>query len=347
MLEFDYMKFVTAAWDSDIVSGIGQIHEYKGRQDFYLQQKPHELTRLIEVAKIQSTESSNKIEGILTTSTRIRQLLAEKTSPRNRDESEILGYRDVLNTIHENYEYIPVRPSFILQLHRDLYKYSFSSTGGKFKSVQNYINAKATDGSEFVLFTPLAPSETPRAIESICLNYNQLAGTGKLDDLILVAIFICDFLCVHPFLDGNGRMSRLLTTLLLYRSGYQIGKYISLEKLVEQTKVGYYDALQKISRNWHTGSNDYRPFIKYLLKIILRAYRELDERIELVEENLPAYEMVKTVVEKMLGSFSKKAILERCPSIGSSSVEMALKKLKDEQVIKTIGAGRNTRYVRR
>lgn len=346
MREFDYKQFIAAEWDSEIVTGIGQIHEYKGRQNFYLQQKSQELTRLVEVAKIQSTESSNKIEGILTTSTRIRQLLAEKTTPKNRDESEILGYRDVLNTIHENYEYIPIRPSFILQLHRDLYKYSLSSTGGKFKNVQNYINAKTADGSEFVLFTPLSPSETPRAVESICQNYNQFAATGKLDDLIFAAIFICDFLCVHPFLDGNGRMSRLLTTLLLYRSGYQICKYISLEKIIEQTKDAYYDALRKISQDWHTGNNDYRPFIKYLLKIILRAYRELDERIELVEENLPAYEMVKSVVEKMLGSFSKKDILERCPSIGSSSVEMALKKLKAEQVIKTIGAGRNTRYVR-
>ena len=346
MRKFDYKKFVAAEWNSAIVSGIGQIHEYKGRQAVYLQQKPHELTRLIEFAKIQSTESSNKIEGVLTTSTRIRQLLAEKTSPRNRDENEILGYRDVLNTIHENYEYIPVRPSFILQLHRDLYKYSLSSTGGKFKNVQNYINAKSPDGNELVLFTPLAPSETPQAIESICFNYNQLAGTGKLDDLILSAIFICDFLCVHPFLDGNGRMSRLITLLLLYRSGYQIGKYISLEKIIEQTKDSYYDALRKISQDWHTETNDYRPFIEYLLKIILHAYRELDERIELVSGNLPAYEMVKTVVEKILGSFSKQDILERCPSIGSSSVEIALKKLKDEQVIKSIGAGRNTRYVR-
>ena len=337
MREFDYKQFVAAEWDSEIVTGIGQIHEYKGRQDFYLQRNSQELTRLIEVAKIQSTESSNKIEGIRTTSTRLRQLLAEKTTPRNRDESEILGYRDVLSTIHENYEYIPVRPPFILQLHRDLFKYSFSSTGGKFKNV---------NGSEFVLFTPVSPTETPQAVESICLNYNQLAGAGKLDDLILTGIFICDFLCVHPFLDGNGRMSRLLTTLLLYRSGYQIGKYISLEKIIEQTKDGYYDALRKISQDWHADSNDYRPFIKYLLKIILRAYRELDERIELVVEKLPAYEMVKVVVEKMLGSFSKREILERCPSIGSSSVEMALKKLKDEQVIKTIGAGRNTRYVR-
>ena len=346
MREFDYKQFVAAEWDSEIVTGIGQIHEYKGRQDFYLQRNPQELTRLIEVAKIQSTESSNKIEGIRTTSTRLRQLLAEKTAPKNRDESEILGYRDVLNTIHENYDYIPIRPSFILQLHRDLFKYSFSSTGGKFKNVQNYITARTADGSEFVLFTPVSPTETPQAVESICLNYNQLAGAGKLDDLILTGIFICDFLCVHPFLDGNGRMSRLLTTLLLYRSGYQIGKYISLEKIIEQTKDGYYDALRKISQDWHADSNDYRPFIKYLLKIILRAYRELDERIELVVENLPAYEMVKVVVEKMLGSFSKREILERCPSIGSSSVEMALKKLKDAQVIKTIGAGRNTRYVR-
>lgn len=345
MREFDYKKYLDAQWNSEIVSYIGQIHEYKGRQDFYLKQKPQELSKLIEVSKIQSTESSNKIEGILTTSTRIRQLMSEKTSPKNRDESEILGYRDVLNTIHENYEYIPIRPSYILQLHRDLYKYSYSSTGGKFKNVQNYINVKTTGGSEYVLFTPLSPSETPVAMESLCQNYNKVSATGKLDELILIGIFIYDFLCIHPFLDGNGRMSRLLTTLMLYKSSYQISKYISLEKIIEQTKDGYYEALREISRDWYEGTNDYSVFIKYLLKIILRAYRELDERIELVAEKLPAYEMVKKVVENMLGSFTKKEVLERCPIIGSSSVETALKKLKDEHVIKSIGVGRTTRYI--
>ena len=343
---FDYRKFLTTEWDSEILSYIGKIHEYKGRQDFYMVKKSQELDKLIDIAKIQSTESSNKIEGIVTTSTRIQQLLNEKTTPQNRDETEILGYRDVLNTIHENYAYIPIRVSHILQLHRDLYKYSYSDVGGKFKIVQNYINVKTQDGAEYVLFTPLSPFETPAALEKICADYERESTEGNLDELILIAIFISDFLCIHPFSDGNGRMSRLLTTLMLYRSGYFIGRYISLEKIIEETKIGYYESLRETSKNWHEGTNDYKPVIKYFLKTLLRAYKELEERIQLIEEKLSAYEMVKKVVESTLGTFTKKKILEKCPKIGSSSVESALKKLKDEGFIKSLGAGRNTKYVR-
>ena len=345
MREFNYKKIITSEWDSEILSLSGKIHEYKGRQEIYLKQKAQELNRLIDIAKIQSTENSNKIEGIMTTSTRMNQLLNEKTVPKNRDESEILGYRDVLNTIHENYKYIPIRPNYILQLHRDLYKYS-SMNGGKFKSVQNYINMKTSDGSEYVLFTPLEPFETPTAVEMICKNYEEITDSGQLDELLLMSIFISDFLCIHPFSDGNGRMSRLLTTLILYRNNYFVGKYISLEKIIEGTKFEYYEALRETSKNWHSGENDYKPFIKYLLKTILRAYKELDERILLIEEKLTSYEMVKKVVESTLGVFTKKELMEKCPKIGSSSVEAALKKLKEEQIIKSLGAGRNTKYVR-
>lgn len=343
---FDYENFLHKQWDSEILSYIGKIHEYKGRQEFYLKQKSKELSKLIDIAKIQSTESSNKIEGIVTTSTRIHQLLNEKTTPKNRDEGEILGYRDVLNTIHENYEYIPIRSSYILQLHRDLYKYSYFAAGGKFKSVQNYINVKTSEGNEYVLFTPLSPYETPDAVDSICQNYNKIINSEKLDELLLIPIFISDFLCIHPFNDGNGRMSRLLTTLMLYRNEYFVGKYISMEKIIEQTKIAYYESLQETSHNWHEGYNDYRPFIKYFLQTALKAYKELEERIQLVEDKLSAYEMVKKIVESTLGTFTKKEIMEKCPKIGSSSVESALKKLKDEGMIKSLGVGRNTRYVR-
>ena len=343
MREFNYKKFITAEWDSEILSYIGKIHEYKGKQEFYLKQKPQELNRLIDIAKIQSTESSNKIEGVVTTSTRIHKLLSEKTSPKNRDESEILGYRDVLNTIHENYDFIPIRPNYILQLHRDLYKYS-TANGGIFKSVQNYINARTSNGGEYVLFRPLDPFETPTAVDMICKNYEEISNSEKLDELLLLPIFISDFLCIHPFIDGNGRMSRLLTTLILYKHGYFVGKYISLEKIIEETKISYYEALQETSKDWHDDKNSYNPFIKYLLKIILRAYKELDERIILIEDKLSAYDMVKKVVESTLGTFTKKEIAEKCPKIGNSSVEAALKKLKDEKIINALGVGRSTKY---
>ena len=214
-------------------------------KELYLKQKPAALEKLVEIAKIQSTEASNKIEGIVTTSTRLQQLVMEKTTPKNRDEEEIMGYRDVLNTIHESYEYIPIRSSYILQLHRDLYQYSQKDIGGRFKNTQNVIAESHPDGLQTVRFTPLAPYETPGAIDSICDNFNHAIDACIVDPLVLIPIFINDFLCIHPFNDGNGRMSRLLTTLLLYRCGYVVGRYISLESKIEKTKENYYDVLEQ------------------------------------------------------------------------------------------------------
>ena len=232
MRDFDYTKLKDRTWGSEILGYVAQIHEYKGRQQILLKEQPLELERLVEIAKVQSTEASNEIEGIRTTNTRLKQLCADKTAPRTRDEKEIMGYRDVLNTIHESYEFIPLRPNYILQLHRDLYRYSEKGIGGSFKNTQNYITATDASGNSFVLFTPLPPYETPGAIEKICDSYNRVIDTQEIDPLILIPVAIHDFLCVHPFNDGNGRMSRLLTTLLLYRASYHVGKYISLESKI-------------------------------------------------------------------------------------------------------------------
>ena len=251
MRSFDYRRLADQAWDTDIVNLVAKIHERKGRQDLFIRQKPIELNRLVELAKIQSTEASNKIEGIVTTSTRIKQLFAEKTTPRNRDEDEIMGYRDVLNIIHESNAYIPIRPAYILQLHRELLKRAGLSYGGHFKHVQNYINETKTDGTVVTRFTPIAPYETPDAVESLCNTYEQAVANEKIDALILIPTFICDFLCIHPFNDSNGRMSRLLTLLLLYKNGYRVGKYISIEKQIEQTKDRYYDTLKEADAGWH------------------------------------------------------------------------------------------------
>ncbi len=245
MRTFDYEQLARRTWDSDILNLVAKIHECKGRQDLFIRQKPVELSRLVEIARIQSTEASNKIEGIVTTSTRMKQLFEEKTTPRNRDEDEIMGYRDVLNTIHESNEYIPIRSSYILQLHRDLLKRTGLSYGGQFKNTQNYINEIRPDGTMVTRFTPVEPYDTPEAVERICSSYETAIKGEKIDALILIPVFICDFLCIHPFNDGNGRMSRLLTLLLLYKSGYSVGKYISIEKQIEKTKDQYYDALKE------------------------------------------------------------------------------------------------------
>lgn len=343
---FDYAELKTKHWDNEILGLVAQIHECKGRQELYLQQKPEELKRLVEIAKVQSTEASNEIEGIRTTNTRLKQLCADKTTPKNRDEKEIMGYRDVLNTIHENFEYIPIRSGYILQLHRDLYQYSEKGIGGTFKNTQNYISTTDADGNSFVLFTPLPPYETPEAIERICESYNHVIDSQEIDPLILIPAFIHDFLCIHPFNDGNGRMSRLLTTLLLYRSGYVVGRYISLESKIAKNKELYYDTLEECQKGWHEGNEDISPFIKYLLSTILAAYRDFEERVSLILMKLPSVELVRRAAYRKIGKFTKNDIMELCPSIGKTSIENALKKLVESGVIIRHGKGKSTFYTR-
>lgn len=349
MRSFDYSKFVEKTWDTDILNLVAKIHEYKGRQDMFVRQKPVELDRLIEIAKIQSAEASNKIEGIVTTSARMKQLFEERTTPRNRDEDEIMGYRDVLNTIHESSEYIPLRPSYILQLHRDLLKRAGLSYGGHFKNVQNYINETRPDGTVVIRFTPVAPYDTANAVENLCKAYEQAVANEKIDSLILIPTFICDFLCIHPFNDGNGRMSRLLTLLLLYKNGYNVGKYISVEKQIEKTKDCYYDALEKADAGWHEETNDPTPFIRYMLQVILACYMEFEERVGLLDESSEsgtAYDIVKKYTEEKIGKFTSADVVAHCPSIGRSSALAALKRLTEEGLIIREGSGRSTFYAR-
>lgn len=347
MRKFDYNILKDRHWDSEILGLVAQIHEFKGRQDLYLKQKPTALDKLIEIAKIQSTEASNKIEGIVTTSTRVQQLCQDKTTPRTRDEEEIMGYRDVLNTIHESYEYIPVRASYILQLHRDLYKYSEKNIGGRFKNTQNIIAETQTDGTQIVRFTPLPPYETPDAIDAICESFNQVIDSCVIDPLVLIPVFINDFLCIHPFNDGNGRMSRLLTTLLLYRCGYVVGRYISIESKIEKTKSNYYDALAKSGIEWHEENNDPSPFIKYILSVVLAAYRDFESRIKFVDKKQPAIEQVRAAVKETIGKFTKSEIMDLVPSIGRASIENSLKKLTEEGFIERHGKGKSTFYTRK
>ena len=349
MRGFDYCKLAERSWPSDILNLVAKIHEYQGRQDMYVRQKPVELDRLVEIAKIQSTEASNKIEGIVTTGTRMKQLFEEKATPRNRDEDEIMGYRDVLNTIHESNAYIPIRPSYILQLHRDLFRRTGSAFGGSFINVQNYINETRPDGTTVTRFTPVTPFETPMAMDALCEAYEQARAKERIDSLILIPCFIVDFLCIHPFNDGNGRMSRLLTLLLLYKSGYSVGKYISIEKQIEKTKDRYYDVLEMADAGWHEEANDPTPFIRYLLGVILCAYREFEDRVGLMEKagaSSTAYDVVKRYVDGKIGKFTGAEVIANCPSIGRSSALAALKRLIEDGVILRKGAGRNTYYVK-
>ena len=346
MRSFNYSEIKNKRWDSETLGLVAAIYKAAGKQEMYLKQRPQELEKLVDIAKIQSTEASNAIEGIITTNTRLRQIVAEKTTPRNRNEQEIAGYRDALSIIHESFDAIPITQNYILQLHKIMCSHMSNPLAGKTKNVQNYISAAYSDGHVEVLFTPLDPFETPQALDRICEEYNRVIGNFEVDPLIAIPVFIHDFLCVHPFNDGNGRMSRLLTTLLLYRSGFYVGKYISLEAKIARDKDLYYKALRMSQIGWHEGTDDASPFIKYLLGIILSAYRDFEERFELVEEKLPAVEVVRKAVQQKIGAFTKQDVRELCPSLSLSSVEGSLRKLVESGELKREGVGRATFYHR-
>ena len=346
MRTFNYSLIRDQKWDSELLGLIAAIYKEAGKQEMYLKQRPEELEKLVEIAKVQSTEASNAIEGIVTTSTRIRQLVEEKITPRNRNEQEIAGYRDVLSIIHENFDAIPITRNYILQMHKILYSHMNNPVAGRTKTVQNYISATYPDGHTETLFTPLSPYETPEALDRICEEYNRVTGNMEIEPLIAIPVFIHDFLCIHPFNDGNGRMSRLLTTLLLYRNGFYVGKYISLEAKIARSKDLYYDALSASQNGWHEGKEDSVPFIKYLLGTIISAYRDFEERFALVEARHSAFETVQLATQKKIGRFTKQDIRELCPSLSISSIEGALRKMVESGELKREGNGKNTCYYR-
>lgn len=346
MRSFNYSAFKEQKWDSGILVLIAAIYKEAGKQEQYLKQRPQEMEKLVEIAKIQSTEASNAIEGIVTTNTRIKQLVEEKTTPRNRDEQEIAGYRDVLNVIHESFDAIPITQNYILQIHKMLYSHMNNPLAGRTKSMQNYISAAYPDGHTEILFTPLAPYETSESLDRICEEYNRVIGNLEVEPLIIIPIFIHDFLCIHPFNDGNGRMSRLLTTLLLYQNGFYIGKYISLEAKISKNKDLYYSAMSQSQTGWHEGKEDALPFIKYILGTILASYKDFEERTSFVQEKLPALEMVRMASKSKIGRFNKQDIRELCPTLSDSSIEGALRKLVAAGELKKEGKGKSTCYFR-
>ena len=346
MRTYDYSKKWQQLLTPEIVTMLSQIHEFKGEQNLFIEAKSDALTQLVEIAKIQSTDASNKIEGIYTSDERLKNLVLNKTMPRTRGEQEIAGYRDVLATIHDSYEFIPVRPSIILQLHRDLYKFSGKSIGGAYKNSDNIIAEEDAEGNRFVRFQPLPAWETPEAIEQICNAFNDVMSRGEADPLLIIPMFILDFLCIHPFNDGNGRMSRLLTLLLLYKAGYIVGKYISIEKVIETSKDTYYEALQSSSQDWHEEKNDYAHFVRYMLGVILSAYREFSERVKvLTTSGMSKPDRIREIIKDTLGKITKTEIMHKCPDISQVTIQRTLNELvKNGNIIK-IGGGRYTSYI--
>ena len=329
----------------DIVALLTQIHEFKGEQNLFIEANSDTLIQLVEIAKIQSTEASNKIEGIYTSDERLKKIVLDKTTPRTRNEQEIAGYRDVLATIHESYEYIPLRPSMILQLHRDLYKFSGMSIGGSYKNADNVIAETDAQGNRFIRFQPVPAWETAEAMEMACQAYDRAVQSGA-NPLLIIPMFILDFLCIHPFNDGNGRMARLLTLLLLYRSGYIVGKYISLEKVIEQSKETYYETLQQSSFGWHENENDYAPFVRYLLGTIVAAYRDFSDRVQfLTTKGLSKPDRIRELIKTTLGKITKTEIMEKCPDISQATVQRTLIDLQKRGEILKLSGGRYTAYI--
>lgn len=346
MRTYDYNKKWQQLLTPEIVTMLSQIHEFKGEQNLFIEAQSDTLTQLVEIAKIQSTEASNKIEGIFTSDERLKKLVTNKTTPRSRNEQEIAGYRDVLSTIHDSYEFIPVRPSIILQLHRDLYKFSGKSIGGAYKNADNVIAEEDNEGNRFIGFQPIPAWETPKSIEALCDAFDDAIARNEADPLLIIPMFILDFLCIHPFNDGNGRMSRLLTLLLLYRAGYIVGKYISIEKVIETTKDTYYEALQSSSQGWHEEENDYAHFVRYMLGVILSAYRDFSSRVRvLTTSRMSKPDRIREIIKDTLGKITKTEIMQKCPDISQVTVQRTLNDLiKNGDIIK-IGGGRYTSYI--
>jgi Fic family protein len=342
---FDYTDVPKTLLTPDIVAMLTSIHEHKGRQALFIEAHADALTTLMEIAKIQSTGASNRIEGINTTDKRLEEIVRDKSAPKNRTEQEIAGYRDVLATIHDSYDYIYPRPNIILQLHKQLYSFSRSSIGGSYKNADNYITETDANGNQSVRFQPVPAYLTADAMDRLSAAFIESLKKDEYDALLLIPMFVLDFLCIHPFNDGNGRISRLLTLLLFYRAGYIVGKYISVEKLIENSKDTYYEVLQDSSTSWYDNQNDYLPFIRYYLGILKKAYGEFEERVEyLSQKGISKPDRIKAVIDRKIGKVTKAEILQAVPDISKVTVERTLAALAKDGYIVKIGAGRSTAY---
>ena len=344
MKSFDVKYLENMTLTNELIRIIRKLGEYKGKQELYKQQSPEVLENLKLVAFAQSTESSNRLEQITAPPKRLKELLADKTKPKNRSEAEIAGYRDVLSTIHESAMDIPLTVNVIKQLHRDLMKYT-DQPGGNWKSVNNTIIEKFTDGTTRVRFKPVDPYLVNENMQRLVSRYNEEIDEGVIEPLILMPLFIFDFTCIHPFKDGNGRSSRLLTTLLLYHMGYDVVKYISLEKIIEKSKESYYETLENSSHNWHKGKHDIMPFLTYYLSVILAAYDEFEKRAVIVNRTRGTKtEMINNTIEGYKGTFTISDIENACPLVSRDLIRNVMNNLKEKGIIENVTKGRYAKW---
>jgi Fic family protein len=312
-----------------LLSTIRELGEYKGKQALYAEQAPQVLRTLRDAAVIQSTESSNRIEGVIASHERIRELVEHRTEPRNRSEQEIAGYRDVLQTIHASHPHVELGTGVVLQFHRDLYQFS-PGYGGRYKTAPNEITETLPDGTSRIRFRTVPPFQTADAMARLHERFAWEWERGEVDPLLLIPAYVLDFLCIHPFLDGNGRMARLLTLLLLYKAGYEVGRYVSLETAVENTKDGYYDTLYKSSQGWHEGGHTLLPWWEYFCGVMLRsAYREFESRVGVVTGGRGAKrEMLLDAVKRLPDTFRFADLERACPGISRPTINRVLAELR-------------------
>jgi Fic family protein len=330
----------------EVVAVIREIGEGKGKQELFKQRAPDVLENLRQVAIIESTESSNRLEGITLPKTALDRIVRRNEEPHleNRSEGEVAGYRNVLNLIHERHEFMELSPNLILQLHRDLFRFVPAAAGGKWKTADNIITERRPDGSNFIRFRPTPAWQTPEAMDGLHKRFAD-AGDTEVDALILVALYILDFLCIHPFADGNGRMVRLLTALLLYREDYEVARYISLERLIERTKGSYYDTLYASSQGWHEGVHDPMPWVAYFLGIVKAAYEEFCERVgDLQDGRGMKTHLVLQAIDQAIGDFSISEIHARCPSVGWDMLRHVLRRQREAGALEVVGRGRGARW---
>lgn len=346
MHKFDYKKQILDLYTPDIVNTLGSIRMYQGKQELYLEAPKEVLDDLLKYAKFNSVISSNRIEGIEIEDGSMNDLLKNEFSPNSRSEKEIAGYKGVLELIHESHEFIPLKSKVILQLHRDMYKNIDLSFKGQFKNTDNVIQEIDNEGNRKVRFYTVPAVATENAVEDMTVAFDEAWEANKVDKILLSMMFILDFLCIHPFIDGNGRLSRLLTLLLMYKCGLIVGKYISIERIIEESKETYYESLKMGSENWHTNTNNYIPFIDYMLGVIIRAYGDLEATITRVKNNeTKKPKVVEMALEETLGKQTKREIREKCPGVSDVTIARTLAKLQKEGKVQKIGGGRYTYYV--
>lgn len=322
---------------------MNSIAEYKGKQELYAKQSPQILKSLVEMALIESAESSNRIEGVTVEKNRLKPLVIGHSKPRDRSEEEIAGYRKALNLIHTKHKSLRITSETIKELHRLCRGEAWDA--GKWKEKDNDIIRKYPDGRVEVIFKPVSAAETPGMVKQLCLTYENSITQLKYPDLYAIACLVLDFLSIHPFRDGNGRVSRLLTLLALYQHGYQVGKYISIERIIEQSKETYYESLNKSSQKWHQAKHDVFPWFTYFLGTILGAYKEFEERAGNIKPARGAKtDIVIKAIEKQFGEFSIGDIERECPVVSRDMIRIIFRKLQKEKKIRCLGKGKSAKW---